>query len=113
MKLKARVFSCLLALTLGLSGLCAPASAAKYSNLTFTDKAGNQVTYLDQQYQDIAELPIGTQIILTGMPDYNAAYSDGTYNRRLQHRQGHLVHPSGQLQRRCSEGDRARRRLHH
>ena len=47
MKLKARVFSCLLALTLGLSGLCAPASAAKYSNLTFTDKAGNQVTYLD------------------------------------------------------------------
>ena len=80
MKLKARVFSCLLALTLGLSGLCAPASAAKYSNLTFTDKAGNQVTYLDQQYQDIAELPIGTQIILTGMPDYNAAYSDGTYN---------------------------------
>lgn len=80
MKLKTRVFSCLLALTLGLSGLCAPASAAKYSNLTFTDKAGNQVTYLDQQYQDIAELPIGTQIILTGMPDYNAAYSDGTYN---------------------------------
>ena len=80
MKLKARVFSCLLALTLGLSGLCAPASAAKYSNLTFTDKAGNQVTYLDQQYQDIAELPIGTQIILTGRPDYNAADSDGAYN---------------------------------
>ena len=80
MKLKAKVFSCLLALTLGLSALCAPASAAKYSSLTFPDAAGNQVTYLDQQYQDIAELPIGTPIILTGMPDYNAAYSDGQYN---------------------------------
>lgn len=80
MKLKAKVFSCLLALTLGLSALCAPASAAKYSSPTFPDAAGNQVTYLDQQYQDIAELPIGTTIILTGMPDYNAAYSDGQYN---------------------------------
>lgn len=80
MYLSSRILSAALAAILAVSVLCVPASAAKYSDLTFTDQAGNETTYLDQQYQDIAELPIGTQIILTGMPDYNAAYNDGQYN---------------------------------
>ena len=80
MRLPFRIASAMLAVSLAVSAFCMPASAAKYSTLTFPDAAGNQVTYLDQQYQDIAELPIGTQIILTGMPDYNAAYNDGQYN---------------------------------
>lgn len=80
MHLSSRIFSAALAAVLAVSALCLPASAAKYDTLTFPDAAGSQVTYLDQQYQDIAELPIGTQIILTGMPDYNAAYNDGQYN---------------------------------
>lgn len=80
MRLPSRIASAMLAVSLAVSAFCMPASAAKYSTLTFPDAAGNQITYLDQQYQDIAELPIGTQIILTGMPDYNAAYNDGQYN---------------------------------
>ncbi len=80
MRLPSRIASAILAVSLAVSAFCMPASAAKYSTLTFPDAAGNQVTYLDQQYQNIAELPIGTQIILTGIPDYNAAYNDGQYN---------------------------------
>ena len=80
MHFSTRFLSAALALSLALSPFSLPALAAKYGELTFTDQAGNQTTYLDQQYQDIAELSIGTQIILTGMPDYNAAYFDGQYN---------------------------------
>lgn len=80
MRLPSRFLSAALALSLLVSSFCASAAAAKYSDLTFTDQAGNEITYLDQQYQDIAELPIGARIILTGMPDYNAAYNDGQYN---------------------------------
>ena len=80
MRLPFRSASAMLAVSLAVSAFCMPASAAKYSTLTFPDAAGNQIIYLDQQYRDIAELPIGTQIILTGMPDYNAAYNDGQYN---------------------------------
>lgn len=80
MRFPSRILSAALAVVLAAASLCVPASAVNYSSLTFPDAAGNQVTYLDQQYQDIAELPIGTPIILTGMPDYNAAYSDGQYN---------------------------------
>ena len=80
MRFSLHIFSAMLTTSLTISALCMPVSAAKYNTLTFPDAAGNQVTYLDQQYQDIAELSIGTQIILTGMPDYNAVYNDGQYN---------------------------------
>ncbi|MBU3820039.1 MAG: hypothetical protein H9864_06690 [Candidatus Faecalibacterium intestinavium] len=80
MHLSSRILSAALTAVLAVSALCLPVSAAKYDALTFPDSAGNQVTYVDQQYQDISELPIGAAIILTGMPDYNAAYNDGQYN---------------------------------
>ena len=80
MHLSSRILSAALAAVLAVSALCLPASAAKYDTLTFPDAAGNQITYVDQQYQDISQLPIGAAIILTGMPDYNAAYNDGQYN---------------------------------
>ena len=80
MHFSSRILSAALAAVLAVSALCMPASAAKYDTLTFPDAAGNQITYVDQQYQDISQLPIGAAIILTGMPDYNAAYNDGQYN---------------------------------
>ena len=55
MRLPSRIASAMLAVSLAVSAFCMPASAAKYSTLTFPDAAGNQITYLDQQYQDIAD----------------------------------------------------------
>ena len=76
MHLSSRILSAALTVILAVSALCLPVSAAKYDTLTFPDTAGNQITYVDQQYQDIAQLPIGAAIIPTGMPAYNAAYND-------------------------------------
>ena len=52
MHLSSRILSAALATILAVSALCLPASAAKYDTLTFPDAAGNQITYVDQQYQD-------------------------------------------------------------
>lgn len=85
MKRMSRILAALLSLCIGLSILSASASAAEGyiigpRTVTFTSPEGDKRVYLEYMGEDLATFPQGSNVILTGMVDYNAVYNDGTNN---------------------------------
>lgn len=85
MKKMSRFLSALLALCLAVSLLAAGAAAAEGitvgpRTVTCIGLEGVERTYVEYMGEDLSTLAVGSNVILTGMVDYNAVYNDGTNN---------------------------------
>lgn len=85
MKRMSRILAALAALCIGVSVLAAGASAAEGiiigpRTVTYTDPDGTKRVYVEYMSDDISTLAQGSNVILSGMVDYNAVYNDGTSN---------------------------------